>query len=566
MVTNGSDNYLRKASIGHFTSYVQSNASGTWGITASSANKTNANSGYARVGYGMAPFYNWGGTNGGSGAPSDSTYTTGIDVGSNPGDQAYGFQIASNMWNVGLWTRTYNSGFSNWVRLLDNSNYTSYAPSLTGSGASGTWGINITGNAATVASLSPSQFFNNMGNNHSTYTDFNNVPGFGAYYVQQGGSSPTGTGSHQWYGFTLGLGNEYALSSYATQLYWPRRAQNSDTYIYVRDREGGGWTSWTKIKSGYADNSGQLNGYSSAESGGSVVLRTASNGYLYLNNWINTGSGGVFSSVNGAHFYPNNTEYGSWRIAGSRAGWHGIYFDSGANLMMNSAEVGFHRAGHGWMMRWMTGTGYVHKGNPGGGTEAVILDSSNYTSYTGGLSSTNNWNGVNYFVANRNTTSDSPALQAFSNNASGAIMSFHRGGYYAVNFGLDSDNVMRIGGWSAAANRWQLDMSGNGTYAGNVTAYSDERLKKDWSPIYDGFVDRLAIIRAGTYTRIDSGERQAGVSAQAMRELLPEVVSEDNEGTLALAYGNAAMVSAVELAKELVALKHKVTELEARIH
>ena len=40
-------------------------------------------------------------------------------------------------------------------------------------------------------------------------------------------------------------------------------------------------------------------------------------------------------------------------------------------------------------------------------------------------------------------------------------MSFHRGGYYAVNMGLDSDNIMRIGGWSASANRWELDMSGN---------------------------------------------------------------------------------------------------------
>jgi hypothetical protein len=52
-------------------------------------------------------------------------------------------------------------------------------------------------------------------------------------------------------------------------------------------------------------------------------------------------------------------------------------------------------------------------------------------------------------------------LQAYSTSGLGAIMGFHRGGVYAVNFGLDSDNVMRIGGWSASANLWQLDMSGN---------------------------------------------------------------------------------------------------------
>jgi hypothetical protein len=32
-----------------------------------------------------------------------------------------------------------------WYRVLTNANYNLYAPSLTGAGASGTWGINITG-------------------------------------------------------------------------------------------------------------------------------------------------------------------------------------------------------------------------------------------------------------------------------------------------------------------------------------------------------------------------------------------------------------------------------------
>lgn len=38
--------------------------------------------------------------------------------------------------------------------VLDANNYTSYAPTKTGSGASGTWSINITGNAATASSAS----------------------------------------------------------------------------------------------------------------------------------------------------------------------------------------------------------------------------------------------------------------------------------------------------------------------------------------------------------------------------------------------------------------------------
>jgi hypothetical protein len=53
-------------------------------------------------------------------------------------------QIALRGKNNGTWQA--------WRVGLDSSNYTSYAPTLTGGGASGTWGINISGNAATATS------------------------------------------------------------------------------------------------------------------------------------------------------------------------------------------------------------------------------------------------------------------------------------------------------------------------------------------------------------------------------------------------------------------------------
>jgi hypothetical protein len=66
--------------------------------------------------------------------------------------------------------------------------------------------------------------------------------------------------------------------------------------------------------------------------------------------------------------------------------------------------------------------------------------------------------------------SSAVGLGVYGSSSAGAIMHFHRPGAYAVNFGLDSDNILRIGGWSAAANRWTLDMSGNNTVAGSFTA------------------------------------------------------------------------------------------------
>lgn len=121
--------------------------------------------------------------------------------------------------------------------------------------------------------------------------------------------------------------------------------------------------------------------------------------------------------------------------------------------------------------------------------------------------------------------------------------------------------------WSIVVNnvtRATVDSTGNFTASGNVTAYSDERLKKDWTSISGDFVTKLAGVKSGTYTRIDNDLRQAGVSAQSLQEVLPEAVQEDVEGMLSVAYGNAALVAAIELAKEVVDLKKRLEVLEAK--
>jgi hypothetical protein len=63
---------------------------------------------------------------------------------------AYGTP-ANELWMRGRYLGTWSS----WVRYLNSSNYNSYSPTLTGTGASGTWGINITGNAATATNGIP---------------------------------------------------------------------------------------------------------------------------------------------------------------------------------------------------------------------------------------------------------------------------------------------------------------------------------------------------------------------------------------------------------------------------
>lgn len=98
----------------------------------------------------------------------------------------------------------------------------------------------------------------------------------------------------------------------------------------------------------------------------------------------------------------------------------------------------------------------------------------------------------------------------------------------------------------------------NGTLvmAGNVTAYSDARLKTGLQRI-DGALDKVQTLTGYTYQRLDTGERQTGLVAQEVEEVLPEAVVRGEE-FLSVAYGNmmGLMVEAIkELRAEIASLK-----------
>lgn len=208
----------------------------------------------------------------------------------------------------------------------------------------------------------------------------------------------------------------------------------------------------------------------------------------------------------------------------------------------------------------------------------TLIASDNIASYTAGntnsisaaVGNSYTWDGVQYFRSNKGASTylgatASYALEAYCTDNGSAAMSFHRSGMYAVNMGLDPDNVFRIGGWSAAANLFQMDMSGNLTMLNNITAYSDERLKTNWRDVKPTFLEDWAKVKHGIYDRIDNGETQAGLSAQDAQKALPEVVGEDSDGILHLNYGAAAAVASVELAKEVLELRAELRKQSAII-
>ena len=75
------------------------------------------------------------------------------------------------------------------------------------------------------------------------------------------------------------------------------------------------------------------------------------------------------------------------------------------------------------------------------------------------------------------------------------------------------------------------------TVTGDITAFSssDRRLKMDIVPIASA-LDKVRAISGYTYTRIDTGKREAGIIAQEIQAVLPEVVVEREHGVLAVDY------------------------------
>lgn len=101
----------------------------------------------------------------------------------------------------------------------------------------------------------------------------------------------------------------------------------------------------------------------------------------------------------------------------------------------------------------------------------------------------------------------------------------------------------------------------------SVSASSDESLKTNWRPMSTDFLSLLSMVKCGTYDRLDMpGVTQDGVSAQSLQNVLPNsVVTAGEDGKLAVNYGNAALVAAIELAKEVVSLRAEIEKLKSMV-
>ena len=284
--------------------------------------------------------------------------------------------------NEMLFYTSNGSGYTSaWTRVLTHRNYTNYTVTKTGGGASGTWGISITGNAATanrilshtisdtLANKTTPGYLYHAGGSNSVADKPSGVDAFGVFTMQ------TASG---WYGQIL------MSSNTSTGLYWRTATTLSGGWKKILDSSNytayinpanfvtalgtsGNYLTWTKngvvnnLTVPYATASSRINSSSSVQNTG---LTYYSSGGFVVGGTAAGGQWGMPSDSQDA-VYKNGQCL--------RMYWSSTYYTdilSGPNNMETT---------HGLYMRQIV-NGAVATGTFAGGWR-LILDSYNYHRY-----------------------------------------------------------------------------------------------------------------------------------------------------------------------------------------
>jgi hypothetical protein len=217
-------------------------------------------------------------------------------------------------------------------------------------------------------------------------------------------------------------------------------------------------------------------------------------------------------------------------------------------------------------------SGYVYTGyiNATHGTEAVTLGSvivSNSTdSFYRRVTPANfkTYIGVSSILGTPASLYGAVAIQGEKNGWSGISIRNNAGGLC----GTLMMSSGQQGFYNAADNNWIMywDQAGNLVANGNVSAYSDERLKDNIKIIPDA-LGKVLKLDGVTFIRKDSGEVGTGLIAQQLQKVLPEAVHEDKDGMLSVAYGNTVglLIEAMkEQQRQIEELRAEITALKGK--
>ena len=284
--------------------------------------------------------------------------------------------------------------------VLHAGNYTSYSPSLTGSGASGTWSINITGNAATATSATDSTkvplsggtmsgpigrstsvagFFqgtyNNVGDNS---TKSNPIYTIGSAY------NPADTTLSNMYGIGYAHPNATFLSGPGFTGGWGMYvAADGDARVWL-EASNGRVESVGDMRSPIFYDRNNTGYYVDPTSTSRLSTINCGDVYNVDGGWFrNYGATGIYNQSYGNHFYSDSQNY--WNVSHGGAANGGIRFrdqhDStirGYVYANTNNDIGFLSNGGSWRLR-IAGGDYTQI--DGSSIRAPLYYDSNDTSY-----------------------------------------------------------------------------------------------------------------------------------------------------------------------------------------
>lgn len=252
----------------------------------------------------------------------------------------------------------YSSG---WSRVLTNRNYTIYTVTKTGGGASGTWGISITGNAATAAKVANTLTFSAGKFSSKTYNGSSaitvNVPTHTSHLTNDSGFW---TGTRYWANIAVSTSSSTSTSPTFSTAYTSNWFRSTGSTGWYSQTYGGGWymsdSTWIRTfgsKSVYQD-TGQI--------------RT--DGYLVTNGGLTAGATS-----------PNN---GTYKLHVTGASWSSGLIRAGGGFYHNSVNSNSYVLLAGGSYK---GLGDFAKGNAGSATKGVYVTGGTVTAMTYSLSS-----------------------------------------------------------------------------------------------------------------------------------------------------------------------------------
>lgn len=255
---------------------------------------------------------------------------------------------------------------------------------------------------------------------------------------------------------------------------------------------------------------------------------------------------------------------------------------STANAAFNTANAGFAKANNA-----LPNSSATYAGNMTvsgtlttvGNMYAPIYYDSAETSYFLNPNGDSNFKGHLRLgpYASSTSTGNLTNLELMNNSGTGdanvSAISFHCQGQYGTHLHLRADSYFGVGGWSAGTWRWYVNLStGDMTAVGNVTAYSDPRLKEDISNIRSSLKKILTLNGVRFRWKDNSivghpGEYDYGVLANEIEAIAPEIVTEcQNTDENGIKYKTVAYDKLVPFLIEAIKEQQKqIDELKKRV-